>query len=368
MRSGAGLCVLGLLGLLSSVLGQAPEEVPPGILVFCDSPVVKTVAGSAVHKFNERLSTGNKLALYQILSAVKSESGTGSVYSLQFTTRRSDCPAGSSKPWTDCDYLPSGHKNPISCNATVLLTETDADTQQVHCQMDNYIVPEKASCLGCPEDIEENSEDLKTPVSVSISKFNSISDSTHLFTLNDIGYATRQVIAGLRYKLRFDMKKTTCSKAEHNDLNVLCVPDEKDVEFTNCNSTVDLAPWRQETPVAKIECEAGALSPMLFKRRRPTGWSPLRNLLYDVPSTSPSHLPSPAPAKEESSEEDVTAVKPSGLPNVAADPVSDSPFHCPSEPWKTFHPVQPAATGAVPEAVSPQPPADGGFRDADLLA
>lgn len=37
--------------------------------------------------------------------SLQSENGADSVYSLQFTSRRSDCPAGSSKPWTDCDYL-----------------------------------------------------------------------------------------------------------------------------------------------------------------------------------------------------------------------------------------------------------------------
>lgn len=37
--------------------------------------------------------------------SLQSENGADSVYSLQFTSRRSDCTAGSSKPWTDCDYL-----------------------------------------------------------------------------------------------------------------------------------------------------------------------------------------------------------------------------------------------------------------------
>lgn len=39
---------------------------------------------------------------------LQSGSGADAVYSLQFTSRRSDCPAGSTKPWTDCDYLPTG--------------------------------------------------------------------------------------------------------------------------------------------------------------------------------------------------------------------------------------------------------------------
>ncbi|XP_023154645.2 kininogen-1 [Amphiprion ocellaris] len=373
MRSGVGLCVLGLLCLHSSVFSQ------PGVLIFCDDPSVEMAINSAVTKFNERLTTGHKLAVYQTLTASKSENGSDSVYSLQFTSRRSDCAAGSSKPWTECNYLPSGRKEPISCNATVLMTETDADTTQVDCQLDDYIVPEKAQCLGCPVEIDENSEDLSSPLYVSISKYNSISNSAHLFTLNSIGHATRQVVAGFRFKLRFDMRKTKCAKSEHQDLNELCVPDEENVEFANCNSTVDVAPWRLEPPQAHLECEPGALPPMLYTRRRPPGWSPLRNLLYNVPSapSAPSSSPPPPPpppppsstalAQEESSEEDTTAPKPTASVLAITEDVNDSPFHCPSKPWKAFHPAPDAAPTKATVEASPQPSADGVFSDIDLL-
>lgn len=36
----------------------------------------------------------------------QAESGADTVYSLKFNTRKSDCLAGSEKPWTDCDYHP----------------------------------------------------------------------------------------------------------------------------------------------------------------------------------------------------------------------------------------------------------------------
>ncbi|XP_035509095.1 kininogen-1 [Morone saxatilis] len=369
MRSGVGLCLLGLLCLHSSVFGQETVDVQPGVLIFCDDPSVQKAVNSAVHKFNEKVTTGHKLALFQILTASKSENGSDSVYSLQFTSRRSDCPAGSNKPWTDCDYLPIRRK-PMSCNATVYMTETEADTRQVDCQLDDHIVSEKVQCLGCPVEIDDNSEDLRSPLSVSIAKYNSISDSTHLFTLHSISHATRQVVAGFRFKLRFDMRKTTCAKDEHKDLNELCVPDKNNVEFANCNSTVDIAPWRLEPPEAQMECAPGAL-PETFIRRRPPGWSPLRNLLYDVAATTTTSTPTKATAKEQSSEEDSTTTKASASPDVAADAVNDSPFHCPSKPWKPFNPNRldtPAApTMATVEAASPQPSADVGFSDADLL-
>ncbi|XP_039985372.1 kininogen-1 isoform X2 [Xiphias gladius] len=367
MRRGVGLCLLGLLCLHSWVFGQEPVGDQPSAHVFCDDPSAERAVHSAVHKFNERLSTGYKIALFQIQSAVKSENGSGSVYSLHFTARRSDCPAGSSKPWTDCDYLPFGRKRPISCNATVHVTETETDTMQVDCLLDDYIIPEKASCLGCPVEIDENSEDLKVPLTVSISKYNAISESNHLFTLHRVGHATRQVVAGFRFKLRFDMKKTTCTKAEHKDLSELCPSDEQDVEFTNCNSTVDVAPWRLEPPEAQLECEAGALPSTLF-RRRPPGWSPLRNLLYNVLPTTvrpfpPSHSPSKAPAKEESSEEDTATSKPSASPDVASG--ADNPLHCPSKPWKPFHPALPPK---APTMATVELSAAEALKDTDLLA
>ncbi|XP_061594608.1 kininogen-1 [Cololabis saira] len=355
MRSGAVLCALSLLCLQGSAIGQEPEAVQ----AFCDDPAVEKAVHSALHKFNEQLSSGHKLALFQILSAGKGDSGSAAVYSLKFTSRRTDCPAGSSKPWTDCDYLLSGHKEPFSCNATVHVTETESDTKEVECVLHHNIVPERAPCLGCPEEIDENSEDLRVPVTASLSRFNSDSNSTHLFTLHEIGHASRQVVAGFRFKLRFDMRKSVCAKAEHNELHELCIADIEDVEFVNCNSTVDVAPWRFELPAVQMDCEGGALPPTVFSRRRPPGWSPLRNFLYRPPSTAsptPSTPPSQAPSKatkEESSEEDLATSKKSA-----------SPTHCPSKPWKPFKPVD-AALGAAPTvADSPQPSA---FSDKDLL-
>ncbi|KAL6108328.1 kng1 [Pungitius sinensis] len=378
MKSRAGGCALGLLCLLGSVFGQA-LDVQPGVLIFCDDPSVQLAVSSAVSKFNERLSTGHKLALFQTLSASKSENGSDSVYSLQFTSRRSDCPAESSTPWTQCNYLPVGPE-PILCNATVYMTETEADTKQVDCQFENVIIPDKARCLGCPMEIDVNSEDLRVPLGVSISKYNSQSDSTHLFTLHNVGYSTRQVVAGFRFKLKFDMRRTTCAKTEHKDLNDLCVPDEGTKEYIHCNSTVDVAPWRFEIPNAHLECEEGQMPFTTLTRRRPAGWSPLRNILERVPSTAsspPSEPPTTAAVKasdkasdpEESSEEDTTASKPSASPDVATEAVHDGPFHCPSKPWKPFSLVRfEAPTNAAKEEATSPPSVEGAFSDADLMA
>uniref|UniRef100_A0A8C6T1P3 Cystatin kininogen-type domain-containing protein n=1 Tax=Neogobius melanostomus TaxID=47308 RepID=A0A8C6T1P3_9GOBI len=282
MGRALGLCLLALLSLHTTFTQHAD------VLIFCDDPTVDKAVTSALNKFNEEVVTGTKLALYQVTFASKAENGS---YSLRFTTRRSNCPVFDAKPWTDCDYLPID-KKPIKCNATVHINETDTDTEHIECLIEDLAPHLKAPCLGCPEDIDENSEDLKAPLSLSISKYNTESDHTHLFTLNEVGPATRQVVAGFRFKFTFDMRRTNCAKAEHKDLLEKCVADQDNVELANCNATVDTAPWRQEMPNVNIECESGPMSNTILTRRRPPGWSPLRKQLPQGSAPSPQ-MPSP---------------------------------------------------------------------------
>ncbi|XP_056133116.1 kininogen-1 [Lampris incognitus] len=368
MRTGVGLCVLGLLCLHSLVLGQDQEavEVPPGVLVFCDDPAVQEAVGLALDKLNEHIITGNKMALYQILTASKSENGSGSFYSVQFSSRRSDCPAENGNSWRECGYLLDGAKKATLCNATIYVTGTETVVKQVDCQMDDPVVPERAACLGCPKDIDTDSEDLKVPLSVSIAKFNSISDSTNLFVLNRVAYATRQVVAGFRYKVGFDMRKSTCPKAEHKDLSDTCVPHADDVELAHCNATVDVAPWRHEVPEANIGCSPGAHPVVQTFRRRPPGWSPLRNIQEKVPPPTllPLVLVPPAP-KEESSEEEGDAASKSSSADKSGVDKEVHPFNCPTKPWKKFSPVRHVTIPSP--ATTDLPVVEGGFRDADLL-
>ncbi|CAL8349619.1 unnamed protein product [Gadus morhua 'NCC'] len=277
-RAAAGLCVLGLLCLHGGgVLGQ-DLEAEPEALVFCDNALVSKVAKAAVTSFNEKISTGNMVALYQILSASKAENASGVMYSIKFNSRRSDCPAGGAVTWTDCGYLADDSKEPIMCNATVYVSEGATSTQVVECDLEGPVKKDRRICMGCPVELDLESEELKVPVAVSISKYNPDNNHTHLFMLNSVGYATRQVVAGLRYSLYFDMRKSNCSKADNPNLHSGCVHDSNDVLLANCNSTVDIAEWRHEVPQANLECDEGAMDlKNIFNRRRPPGWSPLRS-------------------------------------------------------------------------------------------
>ncbi|XP_062311736.1 kininogen-1 [Osmerus eperlanus] len=373
MRLGTRLCVLGLLCLQDWALsqGQALEEQTSGqvdILAFCDDPQVKEAVDGALKTFNSKMSSGYKMALYQITQATKAVNESGTVVSALFNSKRSNCPAEGDKPWSECDYL-DGSKAPSPCNTTVYVTEAETLVQAVICELDPPVVSEKSQCMGCPMEIDQNNEDLKAPLSFSLNRFNSVSNSSHFFVINSVGYATRQVVAGLRFSIWFDMRKSNCSKADNQELHSACHPDPADVELAHCSSTVDVAPWRHELPEGNVDCEPGPMPPTVLTRRRPPGWSPLRNVIdfeAKVPETTAATPPSTSPtAKEESSEESQEKSDPS-KPTQDPPAPADSPFRCPSKPWKEFVPP----TASVPEGTTVSgPPEQGeGFRDADLQA
>lgn len=175
-------------------------------------------------------------------------------------------------------------------------------------------------------DIETNSEDLKNPLSLSVSKFNLKWNHTHLFKMNKVVHATRQVswvvlqesehwegcvvyhfmacvclcrctragggriqVQGEVWPAEDDMCQsgsrwppwplrggcgwygklgkrnvyTHCQKKHYfmfSSFNV-CVWISVLQEFANCNSTVDVAPWRHEVPIDNVDlvCEEGEL-------------------------------------------------------------------------------------------------------------
>ncbi|KAK6308964.1 kininogen-1 [Coregonus clupeaformis] len=373
MKLGVRLCVLVVFSLQLWAPGQGQELEPEQILAFCDDKDVEAAVDLALVKYNEKLSYGNQLALYQILESSKAQNDSCTQYFVEFNSRVTDCPAGGDKVWRDCDYLPTGNKVPRPCKATVHMSETSKEVLAVFCDpVEAPVVAERTTCLGCPREIDVDSEDLKDPLTYSITRFNADSDSSHHFILNSVGFATRQVVSGFRYRLMFDMRKSNCSKADHKELNDECHPDP-DVELAHCNSTVDMAPWRHETAEANVECAPGPLETFEVFRRRPPGWSPLRNFNnFDEVKTTQA---STASAKEESSEESQER-SPTAVTMARTDPESallsvaptaaESPFHCPSKPWKQFVPPT-IPSPEQEESTTPLPVVEGGLSDLELL-
>ncbi|KAG7327438.1 hypothetical protein KOW79_009044 [Hemibagrus wyckioides] len=301
----------------------------------CDDSNVQDAVALVLSAHNKGLTEGNQLALYQILEAAKNESGE--VLSLHFTARESNCTAGGDSNWQECDYLQDPSKLLRHCRARLLLKETNKILSH-YCSVQPPLIAEpRPPCLGCPEIISVESNDIKEPLSYSISKANLLTGHTHHFLLNYVAWATRQIIAGLRYQLQFDMQKSNCSKEKFKDITEECHPVHTDPAFINCKSTVDVAPWRHELPDIDIKCEPGALETNFETRRRPPGWSPLRNIHdFEVKPKKDS--------SEESQESKTLSVVPSESQNPTTEPSqsvvltsgNSTTFNCPSKPWKVF--------------------------------
>ncbi|TSK53785.1 Kininogen-1 [Bagarius yarrelli] len=331
----------------------------------CDSLDVQDAVALIISAHNKELTEGNQLALYQIIKAAKTQNESVEFLSVIFTARESNCAAGEDKTWQECDYIEDHSKLLRHCQGTLLLKDTN-EILKHHCSAEPSIIAEpRPPCLGCPEKIDVESDDIQEPLTYSVAKANSLNEHTHHFLLNS-------VIAGFRYGLQFDLQKSNCTKENFKDITEECHPDPIEPSFINCNSIVDVAPWRHELPDTSVKCEPGPLLKNFGIRRRPPGWSPLRNINdFAVKQES----------SEESQESKALNVTPSESQNPSTEPKpSQSPavlthgnatsFNCPSKPWKDFN-VKADAIPRNPPPPPPQPdnnePNPGGFLDSDLL-
>ncbi|RXN24480.1 T-kininogen 1-like protein [Labeo rohita] len=159
---------------------------------------------------------------------------------------------------------------------------------------------------------------------------------------------TVQVVAGFRYKLQFAIEKSNCTRTEFKVVTEECHPSQEKT-ILQCNSTVDVAPWRHEVPEVHVECMTVTKSGGRFKR--PPGWTPLR-IMPIRKFTSKTKV-------KESSEESKESIG----------KTPHTPLNCPTKPWKEFKPV--VVTTAPPTTTEPSQPdpttANAVFSDLDLL-
>ncbi|KAM9460843.1 kininogen-1 [Clarias gariepinus] len=317
----------------------------------CDDQSVEDIVSSVLLEHNKQLTEGNQLALYQILKAIKLKNESSEFLSVHFTARESDCAVGNEKTWKECDYLQDSSKPIKHCRARLQLKETN-EILAHHCSVEPpIIVGPRRPCLGCPENIKIDSEDIIEPLSYSVAKANINNQHTHHFLLYNVAWATRQVIAGFRYRLQFDMEKSNCTKENFKDITEECHPDHAESVLIKCNSTVDVAPWRHELPDTSVNC--APLHMRFATRRRPPGWSPLRTI-HNFQVTS---------KKQESSEESQEGKAKHGSPSdpnpnpepklsqdIKVTVSNTTSINCPSKPWKDF------AVDLLPPPPPPPPP------------
>ncbi|XP_016423566.1 T-kininogen 2-like [Sinocyclocheilus rhinocerous] len=325
--------------------GQTDIKIP------CDDKRVEDVVNVTLSAHNKILTEGAQLALYEILEATKAQNESAEVVFVRFTSRETDCPAGGDKVWHECDYLQQADKALRICHAKVLFTEADQELLLHDCSAEPAASSKVAPCLGCPENIELHHEELREPLIHSLSKANGMINHVHFFIFRDLTSATKQVVAGFRYKLQFEIEKSNCTRAEFKAVTEECHPMQENTEVLQCNSTVDVAPWRHEVPEVHVECQAVFVK-TVARFKRPPGWSPLR--------IKPEKQPSPKTQVKESSEESKESIG----------TTQSTPLNCPTKPWREFKPlVISIAPPNTTESSQPDPTAaDTALNDQDLTS
>ncbi|KAK7137365.1 hypothetical protein R3I93_017444 [Phoxinus phoxinus] len=339
------LVVFALAWLYCSVgHGQTDTSIP------CDDKRVEDVVNLTLSTHNKILTEGAQLALYEILEATKAQNESGDVLFVRFTSRESDCPAGGDKLWHQCDYLQRVDTALRICHAKVQFTEAGQELLVHDCSAEPAISSKVAHCLGCPEKMDLHTEELREPLIHSLTKANSEVNHLHFYIFKDLTSATKQVVAGFRYKLQFKIEKSNCTRMDFKFVTEECHPmQEEKTEVLQCNSTVDVAPWRHEVPEVHVECQTGVLGGFI-RFKRPPGWSPLRAM--------PMKPSSPVPKPKESSEESKERIS----------PTQRAPLNCPTKPWKEFKPVTDSIAPNTTESTLPNPiPTDTALSDLDLM-
>ncbi|TRZ01127.1 hypothetical protein DNTS_007852 [Danionella cerebrum] len=301
--------------------GQTNPSIP------CDDRRVEAVVNATIASMNTLIPKDGLMALYQILGA-KVQNDSEDILMVQFSAIETDCPVGGVKAWHQCDYLQQADKELSICDSKVELMERRENVLEFECTVEPIVTASVAPCLGCPEKLDLYQEELREPLIHSLSRANSMINHMHFFIFKDLTSATKQVVAGFRYKLEFEVEKSNCTRPEFK------------VEVMKCNSTVDVAPWRHEVPEVHVECESG-VPKSVSRFKRPPGWSPLR-------------MASKVQESSEESKESITVTK-------------SPPLNCPSKPWKEFKPVM-APANATEVRASNTTTADTGFSDLDLLS
>ncbi|KAI2650125.1 Kininogen-1 [Labeo rohita] len=323
--------------------GQTDIKIP------CDGKRVENVVNLTLSTHNKILTEGAKLALYEILEATKVQNESSETVFVRFTSRETDCPAGGDKVWHECDYLQEADKALRICHAKVQFKEGSQQLLLHDCSAEPAITSKVAPCLGCPEKIDLHHEELREPLIHSLRTANGLINHKHFFILKGLSSATKQVVAGFRYKLQFAIEKSNCTRTEFKVVTEECHPLQEKTEILQCNSTVDVAPWRHEVPEVHVECMTVTKSGGRFKR--PPGWTPLR-IMPIRKFTSKTKV-------KESSEESKESIG----------KTPHTPLNCPTKPWKEFKPV--VVTTAPPTTTEPSQPdpttANAVFSDLDLL-
>ncbi|CAO2631402.1 Kng1, partial [Lemmus lemmus] len=123
-------------------------------------------------------------------------------YSFKYQIKEGNCPVQSGLTWQDCDYKDA--EEAVKCTATVGKSQYN--------------------CLGCVHPIPPDSPELEPVLKHAIEHFNNHTKHSHLFALEEVKAAQRQVVSGMNFEITYSIVQTNCSKEQFPLLSPECKP------------------------------------------------------------------------------------------------------------------------------------------------
>ncbi|NXG26382.1 KNG1 protein, partial [Grallaria varia] len=191
----------------------------------CDDPDVFKAVDAALKKYNGERATGNQFALYVVMEAERTV-GPDAQFYVKYRIFETSCAIEEKKPWQHCPYKPSAEAKTGECIARVHMSDAEKTSnvsQDCNIFSDvSKIRVTQVPCLGCFHPISTDTSEVSEILKRAIQKFNKRSTEPVLFKLVEIKEATRQVVNGWNYKIKYEIEETNCSKDQFPDIAPEC--------------------------------------------------------------------------------------------------------------------------------------------------
>uniref|UniRef100_A0A8D2MF45 Kininogen 1 n=1 Tax=Zonotrichia albicollis TaxID=44394 RepID=A0A8D2MF45_ZONAL len=194
-----------------------------------DGSEVSEILKKAIQKFNKHSDEPALFKLAEIKEA-KRQVVAGWNYVIRYEIEETNCTKDQFQDLTpECKITSRGVSNLQICLSR---------KSETCCSLSVEETVVAAICPGCPRTIPTDSPELKELLKVSTEKYNSESDDDFYYKGGEIQSATVQVVAGKKYRVKFTVWKTNCSKSEFEKLNEDCTATSDSVSndnLANCN-------------------------------------------------------------------------------------------------------------------------------------
>ncbi|XP_028731038.1 kininogen-1 isoform X2 [Peromyscus leucopus] len=205
--------------LLSFTQEEAPQEID------CNDEDVFRAVDVALKKFNTGRTIGNQFVLYRVTEGTKMVASE-TFYSFKYQIKEGNCSVQSGLTWQDCHYKDAEEAATGEC--TAIVGKRGAKKFSVAMQSceitpgNGPVMAAKYTCLGCVFPIPTDSSELEPILKHAVQHFNNHTRHSHLFTLEKVKKAQKQVVAGLNFEVTYSIVQTNCSRKHFRLLTPEC--------------------------------------------------------------------------------------------------------------------------------------------------